>query len=814
MVNERVAVVDAASKKFVDDDVVAALAQDPRFARTDSGGGTPPVTSTDRIVLTEVPVDEGVPAATQWNPTQQTGSADAQWSKALDLSNSTGLPIWVPPGRWPVTATKTDISVRVMKSPGTLIQRKGESVLKLTHNVGAPIDAPVRHIWVTSNDTENPQQCYAVLDVTPAAMAANTPNQGDAFFLTSSLILPGDFIGDGENTFAAEWVTVAGVGMNVTHASPNGVISGINIVGTDSRATASVAVHTTSAGQTLVILNNVVGVFRNGETVTTPEGVVRGTVTSDPYIVATKALTHAHAGNSPKLRKGRTDLTVDIDGLRIDTATSTDDITIPAASRKPALELNGLVGPNLNTHFLSSYKAAILLGACYKVHSTMRITKLPGYATDAQGAWGYGLVLMGACDNIAAQYPYAENFRHAITSNIRPTISVPTAMEYILNQGVSKYVTVSGNFYNSTDDAIDQHGGSMFWTVKDAYIGWTGAVGRPQARAAGIQNRGFGLTVENVVIDGAVDGIRDISAFWPTSQPTTNIYRNVTFRNIKRYAVNMLAGSLGAQTNGKTKTIIDRPVVSIDNRYSNPNAKQGLVSIDVGNVEIIEPHVSGVKNSPGYFGVEGRPTRPDSVLIRGGMVDWTDNTATTMRGWQIQSTAAIPYFGIFDHKFNGSAASMIRVGAPSQVVFTDGCYNMASTSTLPFATTYTPADQPGTSNDLNPATVNASVAPVAGSYTISGTKVTGSVINAQGTWPGATVSAGAFAAPFAITATNARIGDYVQAVTSNTMPAGVAIVSAAVTADDTVTVLIQNTNATGTTDVVVPSKTIRVRVSK
>ena len=597
--------------------------------------------------------------------------------------------------------------------------------------------------------------------------------------------------------------------MNVAHASPSGVTSGSSIVGTDSKATASVAVHTTTAGQTIVILNNVQGVFQSGETVEIG-GVVRGTVTSNPFIIASKALTHSHAGFSPKLRKGRTDLTVALAGLKIATSSNTDDISVLAASRKPALELNGIVGATLDTYFHSSWKAAIQLGGCYKVHSTMRIRKLPGYATDAQGAWGYGLVLMGACDNIVADFPFAENFRHAITSNIRPTRSVPSAVEYILNQGVAKYVTVRGNFYNSTDDPIDQHGGSMFWTVKDSYIGWTGAVGRPQARAAGIQNRGFGLTVDNVVIDGAVDGIRDISAYWPTSQATTNLYRNVTFRNIKRYAVNMQAGSQGSQANGKTKTIIDHPVVFIDNRNSNPNSKQGLINIDVGNVEIIEPHIVGVKNSPGYFGVEGKTTRPDSVLIRGGVVDWTDNT-NTMRGWQVQSITPVPYFGIFDHKFNGTAASMVRVGAVGQTIYTDGCFNMASTSTLPFAAAYTALDQTGTSNDTNNATANPNVAPVVGSYTIAGTKVTGSTINAQASWAGATIPAGGTADPFTVTVANARVGDYALAVSANTLPTGVAIVAAFVSADDTVTVLVRNSSAA---EVVVPAKTVRVKVIK
>ena len=233
--------IDLSTKKFADDDIPAALALDPRFnqgtGRLPTGGvagqvltkqspadydtawetpdtsgtGTPPTGegATTCIVMTDVAVPDTVPPATQWDEATQTGTADAHWAAALDLSHATGLPIWIPPGNWAVTATKTDISARVMRSPGVLIQRKGQSVLKLTHNVGAPMDVTaIRHIWVVSNDTGNPEQSYAVFDVSPAAMAANTPNQGDAFLLTSSEILPGDFIGDGENTFAAEWVTV------------------------------------------------------------------------------------------------------------------------------------------------------------------------------------------------------------------------------------------------------------------------------------------------------------------------------------------------------------------------------------------------------------------------------------------------------------------------------------------------------------------------------------------------------------------------------------------------------------------------------
>ena len=754
-------------------------------------------------------------------------------------------------GIWPGQVTIRDQDALFDKNrTGFVGHMKGKHALLIDHTLGAEqAITDVRHVYLPLADTRNPNDSYAALTLSRASMAAVNPQRGDALWLYSDnyaldaaknttapdgavILGAADFNGEGKKTYTGDWASVLGVGIDVVDvAGSGGVRQGSQVVGATSKATAWVSSSVVSSqGQRVAILNDVragtgpgEGYFEVGEQLTV-DGVVRGSISRGPYILTAQPIEQDISLN-PTLRKGRTDLQVDLDGfasIAIDDDWKRADVDqfIGKENRLAAVRTNTVVGGTGTPWVPLSWKHGVEHAAAYKwKRSGVVIDGGPAHAEDYEGGWSYGLVMLGGC-SWNEWVCYGTNVRHVTDTNTRPTDSPIRTYEYVITKGRAH----DNNIHDSTafaclDYGFDEHGGSFRNRYRGNIIDGGGAGGRSQGRAAGgFQLRGHGAIVEGNTISNVVDGIREISTFFPAPFDMDVIIKDNTMTGIIGTAYNLLSGSKGDETKGKTRVHIYDPIgflapnLTVNNAPANPNSATFL-RMDVGWLELKVPNFYGLRSgSPGYFGVEGTDIRPDYVKIVGGEVDYTSVQAgSTVRGWQIQSVAPIPYFGIFGHQVSGNPTSIVRNGAVGQQIYTNDAEDIDSSSTLTFVQNYTPANQPGTTNWTDANGVAGTNPPKTGTAQIIATRETGAILATQWTPPAApgAIQAGKFWSAV-VPLDGAAQGDWARPVWVGNLPDGVVVENATVTRN-AVTFYLRNM---GDTEATVPAGAIRIRIER
>lgn len=765
----------------------------------------------------------------------------ALFAEIVTESATTGRQIMLDGGKvYPGTMKFQNQPVRMYHgNTGFIGHMKGAYAVEIDNRLGAEAAiADIRGVHLPTSDTGNPDDAHHEITLSRADMAANNPQRGDAFWLygdnyfldpTRDTVVGGatvlgaaNFNGEGLRTYVGQWVTALGVGIDLVDvAGSGGVRQGDFVAGATSGATGWVQSSVVnSEGVRVAILAGVVagtgtgkGYFIAGESLTVA-GVAKGTITARaPYIVTEEPLVFELSLN-PRLAKGRMDVEVDLTGLRTVAFGGDIDAFVGKANRKSAIRTTAVVLGTGYAYVKSSWKHGVESAIGYKwTDAGVRMDKGPAHAEDVEGAWSYAWEDLGGASKSSLRI-WAHNVRHGYSTNTRPKngpLNSATDYDYITTAGVAHDIRVhDSTLIGCLDAALDTHAGSVRITFESNYIDGGGGGGRTQARAAGIQSRGFGNIIRNNTIKNVVDGIREVSSQFPAPFDMKVRIEDNSMIGVMGTAYNLMSGGVkGSEAKGKTRVYIDDKSVTLgtisstNNMPASPNSPT-FMRMDIGWLEWRDPKLYGLRaNSPGYFGVEGQSITPDHVEIVGGKVDYTEATAT-VRGWQIQSLNAIPYFGIVRNDVTGNPTSVVRNGAKDQNIYTNDLSDLDSGSTLPFVTNFTPANQLGTSNDTNPATANAAVAPQVGNVLIIATKETGGVLNFQwtpATAPG-TIAAGKSWSVL-MPAVGALQGDYGKAAWIGTLPAGVRMDNPTINTDSATIFL------TNTTDVAVTMNTVQ-----
>lgn len=754
-------------------------------------------------------------AVGNWNTATGTGTDDTlALQSAADVAHDRGLPLYLPPGTYYGTIVMVNKSLRIHPaSVGRIAHPKALNAIWIQHivNTGFGI-IDTQYKWITNNDNENPAQLWAQLTTTEVRMLENQPNQGDMFLINSADAYEGDYLGQKpKNVYQQEWVKVFGIGIDINTTNSNLLPQGAFVTGETSKATAWIGSIATPVGDTqrMLVLNKVrpgvVGgvskYFAAGENLLI-NGVVVGSITTRaPYIIVQDMLeTYT---TTPKLVRPQTGLPVDLSYIKIVASDDTDEFLAgDGANRKAAIQLETVVGFRAHrAHIESTWKSGIELRGCVNFEITdLRIDKMPGYAEDGEAGWGYGVSCYGSTEHGTVHFAFAQNGRHGFTTNVRPTTGPPGTPDYIATQGVAKYITVSGNFHNFTDAALDTHGGSYFIDFVNFRITNSGGHNRTQARVAGIQNRSFGGTVKNGHIENVVDGIRDVSNVWPAPMETVTTYENITMSGIRRFGFNCLSGTKGSELKGTTKVVIKDVNISFykdkAGRPVNPNPQYGIRA-DVGRFELINFNTYGFRTGAGLFGkpyddlVPANNATLDELIIRGGYTDHSGQPTGT-ETFNSQSNIPIPILMIEGHKVRGGVLSngnsIIRSRGNAQIIYTEGCtfFSTFTTSTLPFF------NNTGTSIEIR------------------GLKETGAILKAQLSNYTATI-ANAASTTQLIPVTGAVVGDYVFPPVFTVPLANGVLASATVSATDTVKMVLYNASGASVT---LASGSVRIMVQK
>lgn len=698
--------IDPTSKKFLDDGVVGALAQDDRFVL---GTGRVPNGGTAGQILAK---RTGADYDTVW-ATAAAGSGasfpgasidvatrgfshtednTARYADLVEECRLAGRRILLSDGIWPGTINATDAPAMFdHNSTGYVGHMKGKNALLVDHKVAA--EAPVtdvRHVYLPLIGTPVPYGVYGELTLSRENMAANNPQRGDEFWLISdnffldpakntvvngqTVLGAADFNGEGLRTYTGDWVTVLGVGIDVTDvAGSGGVRQGGFVTGANSGATAWVSSSVVSSqGQRVAILNDVRagdgGYFQAGENLTVGD-VVRGAISArGPFIVTDRPI-ETDVSINPAVRKGRTDLPVDLDGFQSiavgdDFLPADIDQFVGSANRAAAVRLNGVVRGRGVPYAKTTWKHGVEAAAVRRWVGGVRVDKGPAHAEDPEAGWCYAWVNLGG-SSLNDLICHGRDLRHVYTNNTRPSNSPNRGQyDYVITKGVSHDNNIhNGSAIGCLDAGFDTHAGSYRETIAYNHIDGFGSGGRTQGRPAGIQMRGFGSLVVGNTITNVVDGVREVSTKFPAPFDMEAIYLNNVMTGVQNIAYDLQAVTKGDETRGRTRIRLHNPEawlapnLTYNNTPANPN-QQTFIRMDVGWLDVLEPRFYGLRaGAPGYFGISGTTTRPDYVSIVGGVVGRAEGTSD----WTVSSTVQPATFTVT--KGGGGGTTIIPLEA-------------------------------------------------------------------------------------------------------------------------------------------------------
>lgn len=726
---------------------------------------------------------------------------------AFQYAATRNIPV-VLTGRMRASVSLVDIPVVIRAEGSEWVQYPGESPLKIEHTLmggdfGQAVSA-VSSIWLVGSgdsDESSKYQPYSTITVSDSTLQQLALRQGDWLKLSCDDAYAGDYIGNGKKTWISEPVQVAGLALRSTLISGAGGISpDQEIVGQSSGAVAYVASARTEYGATdslarTLMLNDVRGVFENGETIL-QGGTARGTVVSK--MIATPILMNAGLINTaPVIHKYR-ELAVDIEGLRFVASGDIDSLQ-PASNRTPAMTLITTLDSSVRFHVKSAWRQGLRLESVVGLMvNDSRIDKLSGYAEDAMSGWGYGIEATGSTAYCSI-FLTASNLRHAFSTNIRTSDTPPSqsatpegARYQYRMAGVAAKIDVQGAFHNCTDAALDTHGGSLYIRFHNFRVTGSMSGGRTQARPTGVQNRSFGTIIEDFYIEDVPDGIRDISHFFPSPFPalraTTHIRRGV-MRGITNYGIVGYQLASTDESKGFARTIIDSVDIGfapLSNVGNAAPSKQCGVRYRGGRIEMNRVTARGLNDC--YARFDGGPNGMKEVVIRDGLLDMSDSPnqayGTFLAGGDI------PLLVVEGWKVKvgpWSSPSIIRsnTAMPNTTLRTERCSAIDSSTTL--------AAISGTGGSLG---------------TVAGMRNGGSRLRATATWDPPSIESKA-SATTTVAVAGASFGDVVTVSFSNGQAGGQ--LSGYVTSTGSVVVVLFN--PTGST-IDLPSGTLLVIVDK
>lgn len=356
------------------------------------------------------------------------------------------------------------------------------------------------------------------------ASGYNRFKTGQALFLRSNDYYAWAFRAVNANTvWKATWVPVGGLMFTITGYSLTALNTALGLTGgnvltsTERRVlvgqTSGVTalIQGDSPGTIQVVTNGVSGDFTAGETIKDQAtGATIGTFGSMRVLMAGKVNTTYPTNPVVQISSGGV---IDLSGITIECDGDPDDF-IPEWNRCDAIDVWGGVDVDVRANIKAGYAAGVILRSCYRWYADLKCQQLPNHALETaaqEGAYGYLLRLIGACDTGAARLR-GSYLRHMLTTNGAGATynGAATGYQNFWNYGPgARNVVVTGMGSRCYGQAWDTHEGAEDITFFDHVTLYPFSAARAITGPDGAVVRGFGIRHVNPWFVGCVNGIND-----------------------------------------------------------------------------------------------------------------------------------------------------------------------------------------------------------------------------------------------------------------------------------------------------------------
>lgn len=453
---------------------------------------------------------QGLNVKTAFGAVGGSGTTDdsAAFLAAINATTGTGVPIYVPPGRYAVALSLTDQDVNLY-GEGTLVHRRGASIMNVRRTPGPAMAVTgfgrvllgVRS-GVVATDSATFTQTIAVASVAGF-------QQGQLHMLSSqdaygwSTVAAGF---SGATIWQTQYVRILGIGVPYAGGTPGQLQEGQTVAGAASGATALVKSVSDGGATSMLVFSKVAGAFAVGETLLV-NGAAAGQVSAAPCLLTPVVLRDAYPTN-PVLQRVDTSAAFSLDGLSVDADGDTDAI-VGAAARLPAFVLAGVYRPRIHRVTIKdAWTRCIQLLSCWQGEADVYIERLPNNANASEAAYGYGVELAGSTEGTRVSVQ-GGNCRHAVTTNVfwggfafMDLWSRGTARGCHIHDSV-----ISGNF----NAAFDTHAGCVDFSFANCLSRGNSHANRNVSANIGFQNRGFATSYVGCKSVDAVVGFNDLS---------------------------------------------------------------------------------------------------------------------------------------------------------------------------------------------------------------------------------------------------------------------------------------------------------------
>lgn len=555
------------------------------------------------------------------------------------------LPIYVPPGVYPITSPIDfgNLSViltgegRFDSGPGGLgtITQKWDAGMAGEHGV-----MRVRVSAQGLNDTD----AYDMESIFRPSVTSNIIGirNGDVLFLDSDEYYAGDFVSGSDaskHTFKAQYFPVSGIGLNVALISGAG---GINVddivVGATSGARARVRgnrrIVNMAATDVSLMFTEVVddaggqaSTFINGELLRVND-TDRAYASAPPHLIAPYAMLDLHATGAKLHRKIENPVIVDISGLTFGAIGNTDGTT-PSAQRKPLLTIKGVQAPRVSfNRILDGFTRAFQFRGCFTGEAIGNIfDKLVNDSILTYQGYGYGVEVFGSTEGLDVQFT-ARNTRHPFTTNTTAVTARHTGDD-IVSAGVPKFNVVHDCLIvGNVSAAIDEHGGAYGTVIRDnRIVGVLG--GRDSATtAAAIQSRGAGTLIQGNKIENVTSGIVARSNAFLYDWDVQTIVKGNTVDNWS-YMAYQYGDKSPAATTKKNKTL----AMNNSHRGNGESLavggnQQNAVIIHSGEIVMMGDVHQRFNGTPILLSVDGGPGAIGQVTLLDQTFDYSESLYT------------------------------------------------------------------------------------------------------------------------------------------------------------------------------------------
>tara|TARA_R110000868_G_scaffold34552_17_gene124804 strand:+ start:91 stop:2964 length:2874 start_codon:yes stop_codon:yes gene_type:complete len=507
-------------------------------------------------------------------------------------------------------ATDQDI---ILFGPGRFIQSPGYSALTVKRPISAAVSvSPVLTSSLVSLTTNNTDDKGDTLwKVIPASMAGITA--GQKWLLTSLDELPyGNEVNAGSKVINNQIIQVRGLALDYSGGSAftedtevQGAISGAKMVVRSAFGVATGIIIGTS-----ITPGPGNAMFVNGETLNVA-GSPKATLAAVPYVV-TKQKIYYDFTASPEMRL-MSDSRFVWDGPGI-AAIGDQNAVITAANRKTAIDLYGIVNPQMRYFADSAYARAMMLTSGWMGNVRGHINSLPNDANLPESAYGYGCDFAGATFGTNVKMT-GGNCRHMQTTNLWYMNGASSDDLNRLKRGTVIGLHFTGRGINTHSATWDNHEASLDCV-------WDGCVAilpsnakRNITQSVGFQDRSFGSTFKNGKIYGPTVGILIGHRAFTNGLPGY----------VSRYENNEIDafGEFGIQDNSNVSAIGNAKLVIRNNRIAGDASswagnQAGVFINKLAEADIEGNEFSGVRDSQIYVRGAG------IYRIGGGKMDFRD----------------------------------------------------------------------------------------------------------------------------------------------------------------------------------------------